>query len=77
MKGRRLAHSFIIKANFYSLFGKARAKKINRMVIGKLPVYPDVLEFMDVMMTHIKAPIEKEYIFTDTELKSYICQCYY
>jgi pimeloyl-ACP methyl ester carboxylesterase len=61
--------SFIFKAVFYSLFGKAGMRKLNRIVFGKQPIHSDAIKFMDLIMIHFKSRIEKEYIFTDSELE--------
>ena len=61
--------SFILKAIVYSLFGKYGAKRLNRMVFGKQEMHSDAIMFMDLILTHFKARIEKEYIFTDNELR--------
>ena len=61
--------SFILKAVSYSLLGPYGAKRINRMVFGKQEIHPDIINFMDLIMTHFRPRIEKEYIFTDAELK--------
>lgn len=60
---------FIVKAVFYSLFGRAGARAINRMVVGEQPIDERTLQFMDLILTHFKARVEKEYIFKDEELK--------
>ncbi len=61
--------SFILKSIFYSLFGRRGGEQINRMVIGKDDLHPEAVKFMDALMTHFKPSVEKEYIFTDEELK--------
>ncbi len=61
--------SFILKAIFFSMFGRWGGEKINRMVLGNDDIHPEAIKFMDAMMTHFKPRIEKEYIFTDEELK--------
>lgn len=60
--------SFIFKAIFYSLLGKNGATKLNHFVFGKQKIDPTALEFMNLVMTHFKSRIEKEYIFSDQEL---------
>ena len=60
--------NFILKAVFYSLFGKAGAKKINRIVVGKQDLNLKAIHFMDLIQTNFKARVEKEYIFSDSEL---------
>lgn len=41
---------------------------MNWIVFGKQPIHPEAVKFIDVIMTHFKARIEKEYIFSDEEL---------
>lgn len=66
----RTAGSFIFKAIFYSLFGKAGRKKINEIILGEQSVDPKVIEFMDLMQDHVNARMDKEYIFQDEELEN-------
>ncbi len=61
--------SFILKSIFYSMFSRQGGKKINQMVIGKDMIDPEAVKTMDALMTHFKPRVEKEYIFTDEELK--------
>lgn len=61
--------SFIWKAIFLSMFGRKGAERINRIVIGKPHMHPEAVKFMDAILTHFKARIEKEYLFSDDELK--------
>lgn len=61
--------SFILKAVFFSMFGRWGAEKLNRIVLGKQPIHPEALKFMGAIMTHFKARIDKEYLFSDDELK--------
>jgi len=61
--------SFLFKSIFYLLQGKRGVRKLNRYVAGSLPVHPDAMKFMDLIMTHFKARIDREYLFTDDELK--------
>jgi pimeloyl-ACP methyl ester carboxylesterase len=51
------------------MFGRWGAKKINRMVLGKQAIPPEAIQFMDAIMTHFKSRIDKEYLFSDDELK--------
>jgi pimeloyl-ACP methyl ester carboxylesterase len=60
--------SFIFKAILYSLLGKKGAEKLNQYVFGKQTIDPTALEFMNLVMTHFKSRMEKEYIFSDEEL---------
>lgn len=66
---RPARRSFILKAIFYSMFSRQGGEKINRFVLGKDAIHPEAVKFMDAMMTHFKPRVEKEYIFTDEELK--------
>ncbi|MGE5777558.1 MAG: alpha/beta fold hydrolase [Chloroflexota bacterium] len=61
--------SFILKSIFYSMFSRRGGEKINQMVIGKDDIHPEAVKTMDAFMTHFKPRVEKEYIFTDDELK--------
>jgi pimeloyl-ACP methyl ester carboxylesterase len=61
--------SFLLKAIFLTSFGKAGARRLNRIVFSNQPVHPDAIRFMDLIMEHFKSRIEKEYIFSDQELK--------
>lgn len=61
--------SFILKAVFFSMFGRWGAEKLNRIVFGKQPIHPEAVKFMNAIMTHFKARIDKEYLFSDDELK--------
>lgn len=61
--------SFLLKAIFFTSFGKAGARRLNRIVFNNQPIHPDALRFMDLILEHFKPRIEKEYIFTDQELK--------
>jgi pimeloyl-ACP methyl ester carboxylesterase len=61
--------SFLFKAVFFTLFGKWGAKKLNKIVFGKQPIHEDAIKVMNVIMTHFNARMEREYIFSDEELK--------
>lgn len=61
--------SFLVKAIFLSFFGRRGGEQISRFVLGKDPMHPEAVKFMDAMMTHFKPRVGKEYIFTDEELK--------
>jgi pimeloyl-ACP methyl ester carboxylesterase len=61
--------SFILKAVVLSLFGRRGAERINRIVFGKQPIHPEAVKFMDAIMTHFKARMGKEHLFSDEELK--------
>jgi pimeloyl-ACP methyl ester carboxylesterase len=61
--------SFLLKAIFYTSFGKAGTRKLNRIVFNNQIIHPDALRFMDLIMEHFNARIEREYLFSDQELK--------
>ena len=61
--------SFILKAVILSMFGRRGAERINRIVLGNQPIHPEAVKFMNAIMTHFKARIGKEYLFSDDELK--------
>jgi pimeloyl-ACP methyl ester carboxylesterase len=61
--------SFLLKAVFLSMFGRWGAERINRLVIGKDPIHPEAVRFMNAILTHFKARVGKEYLFPDDELK--------
>jgi pimeloyl-ACP methyl ester carboxylesterase len=59
---------FIFKAIFYTSLGSWGSQQLNRYVYGRQPINPVVLQFMNAIMTHVKARIDKEYLFSDQEL---------
>jgi pimeloyl-ACP methyl ester carboxylesterase len=61
--------SFILSAIVLSLFGQWGAERLNRKVFGNQPMPPEVARFMNAIMTHHKPRIDREYIFSDEELK--------
>jgi pimeloyl-ACP methyl ester carboxylesterase len=61
--------SFLLKAIFFTSFGKAGTRRLNRIVFNNQTIHPEALKFMDLIMEHFKARIEKEYLFSDQELK--------
>ncbi len=61
--------SFILKAVILSMLGRWGAERINRIVFGKQSIHPEAVKFMNAIMTHFKARIDKEYLFSDDELK--------
>ena len=61
--------SFIFKAVILSLAGRRGAERINRIVYGNQSIHPEAVKFMDAIMTHFKPRIDKEYLFSDDELK--------
>lgn len=61
--------SFILRAVLYSMLGKWGAQKLNQLVCGKQSIHPEAVKFINTINTHFNARIEKEYLFTDEELK--------
>ena len=61
--------SFLLSAIVLSMFGRRGAAKLNRKVFGRQPIHPEVARFMDAIMTHHIARIDREYIFSDDELR--------
>lgn len=61
--------SFILKAIFYGSCGSWGANKLNQYVFGGEKLDPIVLKVMNEIMTYFIPRIDKEYIFTDNELK--------
>ena len=61
--------SFIWKSILYSMQGSKGGEKINRMVMGKHVMHPEAIKFMNAIMANFHARLEKEYTFTDDELK--------
>jgi pimeloyl-ACP methyl ester carboxylesterase len=61
--------SFLLIAILSMFFGKWGAHKLNSYVFGNITVEPIVLQFMDIIMNNINPRFDKEYIFTDNELR--------
>jgi len=61
--------SFVLRAILFSKLGSRGRERINLMVYGKQTIHPEAVKFMDAIMTHFKARIGKEYLFSDEELK--------
>lgn len=61
--------SFIWKSIFYSILGSKGGEKINRMVMGNQNMHPEAIKFMNAILANFHARMEKEYIFSDYELK--------
>jgi len=61
--------SFILKSVFYMLLGNKGREKINDMVTGNQVMVPEATRFMDTLMTNFHPRLEKEYVFSDDELK--------
>ncbi|RKE82475.1 alpha/beta fold hydrolase [Chryseobacterium sp. AG363] len=62
--------SFVFKAIFFSLLGNAGKRKINKLITGSQKIDQSVLDFMSLMQSSVNARIDKEYIFSDEELKN-------
>lgn len=60
---------FIFKAVFYSLLGGPGKKKMNKLIIGSQKIDHQVLDFMNLMQSAVNSRMDKEYIFSDEELK--------
>lgn len=63
------SRAFILRAVCLGMFGRWGAERINRCVFGRQAIDPLAAEFMNTIMTNFKARVEKEYIFTDSELE--------
>ncbi len=61
--------TFILRAVIYSMLGHWGSQKITRMVSGKQTLHPEAVQFMDAIYTHFHTRREKEYIYSDKELK--------
>jgi len=61
--------AFILKAIPLSLFGRWGAERINRIVLGRDPMHPEAVKFMNTILTHFRARRGKEYLFSEAELK--------
>jgi pimeloyl-ACP methyl ester carboxylesterase len=64
--------SFLLIAIFFTLFGKWGNNKLNKYVLSGQAMSTEVLKYMDTIMTNFKPRFDKEYIFTDKELKRLI-----
>ena len=60
--------SFILRAVIFSMFGHWGAERINLLVLGKQPMHPEAVKFMNAIYTNFKARQGKEYLFSDDEL---------
>jgi pimeloyl-ACP methyl ester carboxylesterase len=61
--------SFLWKAVLYSMLGRKGGEKMNTLVMGKQAMHPDAIRFMNTIMANFNGRLEKEYIFSDEELK--------
>jgi len=67
-----IAHTrpgFILKAVLFSMLGGWGIQRLNRLVYGRQTIHPEALKFMTAIHTHFRARREKEYLFSDEELK--------
>lgn len=62
--------SFVVKAVFFSLLGNAGKRKINKLITGSQKIDQSVMDFMDLMQSSVEARMDKEYIFSDEELRN-------
>lgn len=60
---------FIMKAIFYALLGGFGKRKINQLIMGSQKVDQSVIDFMDLMQVSVNSRMDKEYIFSDDELR--------
>ena len=61
--------SFILRAVVLSMCGRRGAEALNRIVFNGQPIHPEAAHFMDVIMTHFRARIGAQPMFTDDELR--------
>lgn len=61
--------SFILKAIVFPMLGRWGKEPFNRMIFGKQPMHPEAVKFMNTIRANFNARMEKEYIFSDSELK--------
>ena len=61
--------SFLLRAVLLSMLGRRGAEALNRHVFGGQPVHEEAVAFMDAIMTHFKARVGAEPLFTDEELR--------
>jgi len=61
--------SFILRVIPLTMLGKRGAEMSNRIVFGRQPIHPDVLKYMNAIMTYFKPRIGSVPLFTDSELQ--------
>jgi pimeloyl-ACP methyl ester carboxylesterase len=61
--------SFLLRAIPLTFFGQRGAEALNRVVTGDVPMDPDALAYMNVIMTHYKPRVGSSPTFTDDELR--------
>ncbi|MBO9690318.1 alpha/beta hydrolase [Chryseobacterium sp.] len=62
--------SFVLKAILFSFLGNAGKRKINKLIMGSQKIDQPILDFMNLMQSSVNARMDKEYIFSDEELKN-------
>jgi pimeloyl-ACP methyl ester carboxylesterase len=60
--------SFLFNSILFSMFGKAGAGAINRMVFGNKPVDEGAFRFFNVIMTGFRPRFDRQPLFNDEEL---------
>jgi pimeloyl-ACP methyl ester carboxylesterase len=61
--------SFMLRAIPLTMLGKRGAEASNRIVFGRQSIHPDVLKYMNAIMTHFRPRISNLPLFTDAELR--------
>ncbi|NMB88132.1 MAG: alpha/beta hydrolase [Chloroflexi bacterium] len=61
--------AFLLRAMLYTLLGRWGAGRLNRYVFGPQPIDPQTLRFMNAILVHFRARIDREYLFQDAELE--------
>jgi pimeloyl-ACP methyl ester carboxylesterase len=61
--------SFLLRAIPLTFFGRRGAEATNRIVFGRQPIHPDVVAFMNLIMTHFRPRIGAQRLFTNEELQ--------
>ncbi|MGH1518111.1 alpha/beta fold hydrolase [Chryseobacterium sp. JK1] len=69
--------SFIMKAVLYSLLGGFGKRKINQLIVGNQKVDQSVIDFMDLMQASVNSRMDREYIFSDDELRKLIMPTFF
>lgn len=61
--------SFMLRAIPLAMLGKRGAQACNRIVFGRQAIHPDVLKYMNSIMTHFRPRLGNALLFTDAELQ--------
>lgn len=61
--------SFLLRAIPLSMLGRRGVEAANRLVLGRQPIHPDAIEFMNLVLTHVRPRLEGLPLLTDTELR--------